>query len=249
MREFDLQRKIIAVIPAYHDVDKLLKVLSKFTANLVDEVCLVIDCLNEKESEKISRVTSNLNMPFHVITNNEREGIGYALKQGIKYGIDSHYDIVVIMAGNDKDDPREIPKLVDPIINDGFDYVQGSRFLPGGKKVRNPFFRGVFSRVYPFVWTILTKTSCTDVTNGFRAYNLAILTDSKINIWQDWLDSYQLEYYIHYKVLTLGYKMREVPVSKTYSHRNKGGYSKISPLKDWWTIIGPLIYLRLGVRK
>jgi hypothetical protein len=47
----------------------------------------------------------------------------------------------------------------------------------------------------------------------------------------------------------LGYKTKEVPVSKTYSHNGRGGYSKISPLKDWWEIVGPLIYLKLGVKR
>ena len=87
------------------------------------------------------------------------------------------------------------------------------------------------------------------MTNGFRAYNTRIFNDERINIWQSWLDGYGLEYYIHYKVLTLGYKTREVPVSKVYPHRHKGGYSKISPLRDWWQIVGPLIYLKLGARK
>ena len=70
-----------------------------------------------------------------------------------------------------------------------------------------------------------------------------------MNIWQSWLDGYGLEYYIHYKVLTLGYKIKEVPVSKVYPYNKKGGYSNISPFKDWWDIIGPLIYLKTGAKK
>jgi dolichol-phosphate mannosyltransferase len=114
--------------------------------------------------------------------------------------------------------------------------------------VKNPFLRGVFSRLYPFFWTLLTDVRCTDVTNGFRAYKLKIFSDRRINIWQGWLDSYELEYYIHYKVLALGYKMKEVPVSKVYSYSHKGGYSNISPFRDWWKIVGPLVYLTLGVK-
>jgi len=87
------------------------------------------------------------------------------------------------------------------------------------------------------------------ITNGFRAYKLKIFLDKQINIWQDWLDDYELEYYIHYKVLTLDYKFKEVPVSKIYPYRHKGGYSNISPFHDWWKIVGPLIYLKTGVKK
>ena len=177
-----------------------------------------------------------------------REGIGHAIRQGIRYALDHGYSVVVVLAGNNKDDPREIPRLLEPIVIEDYDYVQGSRFLSGGRRVNNPFLRGVFSRFYPFFWTLFTDVRCTDVTNGFRAYKLKLFEDPRINIWQSWLDNYELEYYIHYKVLTLGYKTREVPVSKVYSHRHKGGYSQISPFRDWWKIVGPLIYLRLGIR-
>jgi dolichol-phosphate mannosyltransferase len=103
--------------------------------------------------------------------------------------------------------------------------------------------------MYPLLWSVLTKVPCTDVTNGFRAYKAEILKDERINIWQDWLDSYELEYYIHYKVLKIGYRTCEVPVSKIYPYRNKGGYSKINPFRDFWNILRPLFYLSLGVRK
>jgi dolichol-phosphate mannosyltransferase len=104
------------------------------------------------------------------------------------------------MAGNGKDQPKEIPRLLNPILSKQYDYVQGSRFLQGGNPVKNPFFRRTFSRLFPFAWTLLTKFRCTDVTNGFRAYKLSLFRDNRINIWQSWLDGYELEYYIHYKV-------------------------------------------------
>ena len=103
--------------------------------------------------------------------------------------------------------------------------------------------------MYPLMWNLLTNSRGTEVTNGFRAYRSSIFDDQRINIWQSWLDAYGLEYYIHYKVLTLDYKVKEVPVSKVYPYRNRGGYSNISPLKDWWDIIGPLIYLKTGAKR
>ncbi len=74
----------------------------------------------------------------------------------------------------------------------------------------------------------------TDVTNGFRAYKTSIFKDERINIWQSWLNGYELEYYIHYKILTLGYKFREVPVSKIYPQDLSEGYSKVHPIKNFY---------------
>ena len=152
------------------------------------------------------------------------------------------------MAGNGKDDPREIPRIASPVKKEGLDYVQGSRYLPGGRRERNPFLRRVFTRLFPVFWTWLVGVRCTDVTNGFRAYRVSILTDPRIDVWQDWLDGYELEYYLHYKALTLGYKFAERPVSKVYPNQ-RGSYTKISPIRHGWQIVGPLILLRLGARR
>ena len=248
MKKADSYRKI-AIIPVYNEIGKIGKVLARFTNPAVDEICLVADCPTETLLQEIEIAGREINIPIHIIKNSQRKGVGYAIREGIKYALDNGYDIIVVMAGNDKDDPREIPRLLNPIVNEGCDYVQGSRFLPGGRRVKNPLLRGIFSRVYPFIWTLFTDIRCTDVTNGFRAYKAGIFDDERLDIWQGWLDGYGLEYYIHYKVLTLGYRTKEVPVSKVYPYRHKGGYSKIFPLRDWWQIVGPLIYLRLGARK
>ena len=239
--------KTLAIIPVYRDNDSIFEVLSKFREKVVDEICVIWDAASKKDMGKI--LSAAVPIEVHLIRNEERKGIGYAIRQGIQYALDKDFGIVVVLAGNNKDDPREIPRLLEPIIKEDYDYVQGSRFLAGGRCVKNPLLRGIFSRFYPFLWTLLTKVRCTDVTNGFRAYRLSIFEDPRINIWQRWLDDYELEYYIHYKALTLGYKTIEAPVSKTYSHRHKGGYSQISPFRDWWRIVRPLFYLKLGTKQ
>jgi dolichol-phosphate mannosyltransferase len=247
MSKADFQRKI-AIIPVLNDRGNIVKVLAKFRDEIVDEICIVVDCATKDDLDEIGKAAAKIGTPVHVIRNKERKGVGHAIREGIEYALGNGYGVAVVLAGNNKDDPREIPRLLIPILKEDYDYVQGSRFLSGGKRVKNPFLRGVFSRLFPFFWTLFTNVRCTDVTNGFRAYKLKVFLDKLINIWQDWLDGYQLEYYIHYKVLTLGYKTKEVPVSKVYPYRHKGGYSSISPLRDWWKIVGPLVYLKLGVR-
>jgi dolichol-phosphate mannosyltransferase len=199
--------------------------------------------------EKIREAAKQTGVVVHIIKNRERTGVGYSLRQGLRYLADSGHDIAVVMAGNGKDDPVEIDRVVEPIIRGKSDYVQGSRYLPSGKHIRMPFVRVVFNRLYPLLWTIVTRRRCTDVTNGFRSFRLDILRDHRINLDQCWLNGYSLEYYLHYKVLSLGYRVKEVPVSKIYPFANRGGYSKIQPLKDWWPIVSPLLLLFLGVRK
>lgn len=238
----------LAIIPVYREIGKIGTVIERFTPRAVDEVCLVLDEPDETILEEINESRKRTQVPITIIQNPTRNGIGFAIKKGYRYALSHGFELIVVMAGNGKDDPREIPRLTEPILRKGFDYVQGSRFLPGGKGERTPFLRRIFTRLFPFAWTFLTGVRCTEVTNGFRAYRAAILEDPQINIWQDWLNGYELEYYLHYKVLTLGYRFTERPVSKIYSHAKRESYSHISPLKDWQQIVGPIVLLRLGRR-
>ncbi len=223
--------------------------LERFEPGVVDEICLVSDSPAPATLKRIEDARQEIKTPIHLVQNSERRGIGNAIRQGYRYALDNRFDLIVVMAGNGKDDPREIPRLTAPILREGIDYVQGSRFLPGGRRQKNPFLRSIFTRLFPLVWTWMTGVHCTEVTNGFRAYKSSILNDPRINVWQSWLDGYELEYYLHYKALTLGYRFAERPVSKDYTEIRKGKYSHISPFKDWWQIVGPVMLLKMGVKK
>jgi dolichol-phosphate mannosyltransferase len=152
------------------------------------------------------------------------------------------------MAANGKDNPSEIPRFT-RALEKGYEYVQGSRFARGGKADRTPFLRAIFSRMWPLIWSLLVGKRLTEVTNGFRAYDMRILLDRRIRLDQRWLDNYALEYYVHFKALTCGYRYCEVPVTKTYPRSHKGGYSKIRVFRDWKDILLPPILLRLGLRR
>jgi dolichol-phosphate mannosyltransferase len=241
--------KIGVIIPVYGDSDSVCWILGRFTQSLVNTICLVVDVPLKRVMDKIRETAKQTGITVHIIKNRHRTGVGSSLRQGLAYLLSTEHDIAVIMAGNGKDDPAEIDRVIEPVVQGECDYVQGSRYLPGGKRSRMPLTRIVFNRLYPLIWTILTQRKCTDVTNGFRCYRLNVLRDHKIDLDQDWLDGYSLEYYLHYKALTLGYKVKEVPVSKIYSFNHRGGYSMIQPLKDWWPIVSPLMLLFLGVRK
>ncbi|MDG6900518.1 MAG: glycosyltransferase family 2 protein [Nitrososphaerota archaeon] len=237
------------IIPVFGETETIISVLGKLKRLPVSSVCVVIDVPLKSVMEKIRIAAKEAGVPVHIIKNESRRGVGYALRQGMEYLNNTDHSIAVTISGNGKDDPREVDRLLTPVVNGRVDYVQGSRYLKGGRTERMPFVRKVFNRFYPLLWTILTDRKCTDVTNGYRCYRLDMLKDRRINLRQEWLNGYSLEYYLHYKALTLDYRIIEVPVSKVYLFGHRGGYSRIQPLKDWWPILSPLVLLFLGVRK
>lgn len=183
-----------------------------------------------------------------VYRNEKNLGVGGNIKRAIYYALNKNYDFYICMAGNNKDDPADIPKFIEK-INEGYDYVQGSRFAVGGSCKNTPTFRYVVTKLYPLVFYMLTGFKGTDALNGFRAYRLSIFDNKDINIWQNWLNTYECETYLHYKILKGGYKVGEVGVSKSYPKDKNIKYSHIRPFIDWWNILKPLVYLELGLKK
>ena len=183
------------------------------------------------------------------IRHERRSGVGAAIRTAIKYAIGRGYEILVIMAGNDKDNPDEIFRLVDPIVREGYDFVQGSRYLsPNGAGGDMPFYRKVATRLHPVLLSLFVGRILTDSTNGFRAFRLSIFENKAINIDQKWLDHYELEPYLLYKAIAFGYKFKEAPVTKIYPPQ-KLGYTKMRPIVGWWSILKPVIYLGLRIKK
>lgn len=182
-----------------------------------------------------------------VIAQDRRRGVGAAIRTGIEAARANGHGAVVVLAANGKDDPAEAPRLLEK-LSAGYDYVQGSRFFAeGGESVNLPRGRNVMIRGYSFLFRVLSGFPATDVTNGFRAYRLSLLDDPRIRIDQAWLDRYELEYYLQWKAITLGYRVVEVGVTKTYP-KGGGNYSKIRRVRDWWSIVKPTILLWLRVR-
>lgn len=185
-----------------------------------------------------------------LIRHKTNRGIGAAIRTAIHHAREHGYRFIVIMAGNGKDDFREVSRVVAPLLDDSADYVQGSRFLEGGAFDNLPLGRLILLRFHAVFFTIVTGRRTTDASNGFRAYRLNLFDDPRINIDQDWLDRYELETYVHMKVHWLKYRVKEVAVSKTYPPKKAGlKYSHIRPIIDWWSILRPILLLALRIRK
>lgn len=183
------------------------------------------------------------------IAHGTNQGVGAAIRSGIMYARRANYKAVLIMSSNGKMLAEEIPKVVDPIIQSEANYVTGSRFLVGVRSPGLSMFRRFSIPVFSFLSTVLLGRKFSDITCGFRCYEIDFLFRKPCDISQDWLSRYELEYYIHFWACRRGLKIREVPVTIKYDHLDKNRKSKIRPFVDWWSMLRPLIYLRLGVRR
>src|SRR5262249_7689192 len=142
-------------------------------------------------------------------------GVGAALRLGYRYAVDHDYDVAISVAGNNKDCPEEIPILVDPIADRRADVVQSPRLLKGQSNVGDmPVYRKIATRLHPLLFSLVARRWVTESTNGFRAIHRRVLTDPRIDLSPTWLDEYELEPYLYLRIIRLGYRTAEVPVTK-----------------------------------
>ncbi len=235
--------KVLAMAPAYNEEQKIGHVVARTPRNIVDCV-LVIDDGSTDRTVEVARAEG-----AEILSIGHVAGVGTALREGLKYAKQQGYDVAVIMAGNNKDNPAEISRLLDPIKEDGADLVMGSRYLTGGGYGGDmPFYRKVSTRLHPWLMSLFCGKRITESTNGFRAVRLSCLDDPRINLDQRWLDGYGMEVYMLFTMIRRGYRHVEVPCTKIYPPK-KIGNTKMKPVIGWWDILRPVFMLGLGLKR
>ena len=178
--------RVVAALIAFNEVGKIGSALDRFRPGHVTEAIVVDDGSTDATSHEVESRGVTL------LRQERRQGVGAAIRRAIRYAIDGGFDVLVIMAGNDKDRPEEISRVVEPIASGRADLVQGSRYLPGGAYGQMPFYRLLATRyVHPWLFSLLVRRRFTDSTNGFRAIRVALFNDPRLDLNQDWLDQYR----------------------------------------------------------
>ena len=233
---------IAVVMASWNEEGKVAPCVRAVPRDVVDTVC-VIDNGSADRTAAEGREAGAV-----VISHPRNLGAGGGYRSGYVYGRRKGFDLIVELAGDNQDDPADIRHVVDHLIDAGLDYVHGSRWMEGGKRVNMTRSRSYLTRVYSFLFRTLFGFPATDATNGFRAFRSRLLDDPRIDLWQEWLIQYELEPYFFIKTVQLGYKVGEAPVRKIY-HREMKKNTKMVPFKSWYSILRPLFLVKFRLRK
>lgn len=236
------QPLVAVVIPALNEAGKIGRVLDKMPPDGRFEAIVVDDGSSDGTGDEARRHGAAL-----VLRHEERQGVGASIRDGFKAALDRGRPFVALQAGDDQHEPAELSSALDILLARDLDYVQGSRWMTGGRVIGPSGGRAIGTRVYSLVFSLLVGRRVTDATNGFRILKVEILRDPRLDLDQAWLTSYDLEPYVLYKAIRLRYRFAEVPCTVRY--HPKEGHTKMRGLRDWWRLFRPALLLRTGVKR
>jgi glycosyltransferase involved in cell wall biosynthesis len=225
--ETETNKRILIAIPAYNEEDSIGEVIQHAKA-IYPEV-LVYD---DGSSDKTSFVAESNGAI--VIRNPRNIGYGRALRTLFQHAQSMNFDIVVTIDSDGQHDPKQIPTLIQPILENKADMVIGSRFLTNDDQVNVPKYRSIGIRTI----TKFTQAGCfdriTDATSGFRAYSIKSL--SKLSLVENGM---AISTEILLNASENNFRILEVPITtRRYEIKDNSTHN---PVKLGWSVISHVI--------
>lgn len=141
---------------------------------------------------------------------------GAQLRMGIWWALQRGYQGIITIDGNNKDSIEDIPRFIEK-LKEGYDLVQGSRFVKGGKAIHTPWIRLVSVRlIHAPIISLTARHWFTDTTNAFRGYSARYLKDKRVQPLRDVFMTYELLAYLSVRATQIGYQACEIPVTRAY---------------------------------
>ncbi len=245
-REFSEKSKdYVVLIPIINEGDRIIKELIRaYRYSVYDHADIVIcdggstdGCTEENRLKKLKVNT--------LLIKRDSGKQGAQLRMGIWWALERGYKGVITIDGNNKDSIEDVPRFIEK-LEEGYDLVQGSRFIKGGRAINTPFTRYVAVRlIHAPIISLTAHHLFTDTTNAYRGYSRKYLKDERVKPLRDIFVTYELLAYLSVRATQLGMKACEIPVTRNYPRKGRTP-TKISFFKGNSELIYILIKNALG---
>ncbi len=219
-----MQRKrpvVSVVIPTLNEAHNLPLVLPYLPLNWIDEVILV----DGRSTDGTVEVAKRL-LPTIKIVLEKKKGKGVAMQSGFAAAAG---DIIITLDADGSNDPREIPRMVQCLM-EGADFVKGSRFAPGGGTTDMPRFRRWGNWVLGTTANLLFNGSYTDLCYGYHAFWRHCLDVVK----SAHADGFEVDTAIYVRILHNRFRVQEVP---SFEGCRFYGVGKLQAFPDGWRVL------------
>lgn len=211
----------VVLIPIINEGDRIIKELERAYKNKVSEYADIVICDGGStdgctEEKKLRKLQVNT-----LLIKRDTGKQGAQLRMGIWWALQRGYEGIITIDGNNKDSIEDVPKFIEK-LKEGYDLIQGSRFVKGGKAINTPFIRTVSVKlIHAPIISLTAKQRFTDTTNAYRAYSARYLRDERVKPLRDIFMTYELLAYLSVRATQVGYKACEIPVTRAYPKTGK----------------------------
>ena len=223
-------------IPVINEGNRIKNELERANKANISKFADIIICDGDSEDNSLNDNLMNQLNVNTVLVKKDTGKQGAQLRMGFWWCLERGYKGIITIDGNNKDSIEDIPKFIDK-LEEGFDFIQGSRFIKGGKAVNTPLLRLLSIKlIHAPIISLTAKKKFTDTTNAYRAYSKKYLIDKRVNPFRDVFNSYEFLAYLSVRATQLGMKACEIPVTREYPKKGKTP-TKISFFKGNFELI------------
>lgn len=225
----NVQPLVSIVMPVYNERATVLRVVVSLHDALSDfsyEILLVDDGSIDGTLGEIQLLACD---SVRVLTHAVNRGKGAALRTGFR---ECRGDIIVVQDADLEYDPRDILRLIQPILDGKADVVFGSRFHGEVQRV-HLFYHRIANGMLTLFSNLMTNLNLSDMECGYKAFRREVLESFEIKE-----SRFGVEPEITAKVAKRGYRIYEVPISyagRDYSEGKKIGWK--DAVRALWCIV------------
>jgi glycosyltransferase involved in cell wall biosynthesis len=224
--------KISVIIPVYNEINTIREIIRRVKSIEMDKEIILVDDGSTDGTHEYLKGLMHEEKSIKFIFHSDNKGKGAALISGFS---SVEGDIIIIQDADLEYDPREYPKLLEPILDGRADVVYGSRFLGGPHRVLY-FWHYVGNKFLTLISNALANINMTDMETCYKVFKKDVL--DKVSLKSS---RFGFEPEFTMKVVKKGFRIYEVPIS--YSGRSYAQGKKIS-WKDGVSAIFCILWFR-----
>ena len=221
------------IIPAYNEQHTIAEIVARVrsaAAGFPHEIVVVDDASRDETGAILDKLVAQGAADVRVVRHPVNRGKGAAVRTGLA---ESRGDIVLIQDADLEYDPRDYPRLLQPILEDRADVVFGSRFSGGESHRVLYFWHSVMNKLLTLLSNMLTDLNLTDMEVCYKVFRRSVIEQIRIEE-----ERFGFEPEITAKVAKLGCRIYEVGISysgRTYEEGKKIGWR--DGLRAVWCIV------------